>query len=127
MNDIIDDWKLDDPQKSEWRKAANLWRLPYWDWARRQSYNDEFALPYALTLDRVPIYPPEGKVIYPDPYPNPLWGFDNPEKEENSNEPRKFGDMPEGKKQWNIKDNTTEPPTLPVRINPRLTIILHPY
>ncbi|KAH8660069.1 common central domain of tyrosinase-domain-containing protein [Xylariales sp. PMI_506] len=105
MKKIIKEWKLSPTAEAEWNQAADSWRLPYWDWARRQSYNDEFSLPYALTLDIVPIYPPSGETKHP----NPLWGFDNPEKGPDG-KPRKMGDMPPGKEAWNIKDDASGPP-----------------
>ncbi|KAM0421046.1 hypothetical protein ACHAPT_011117 [Fusarium lateritium] len=108
---ISDDWKLVGDQKDEWTNAANSWRLPYWDWAQRQTYEgyeNSFSLPYACVLPQVPIYPPDGE----KPYPNPLVGFVNPEKDAN-NESLPFGKMPPGKEKWNIHDNDndkTSPP-----------------
>jgi hypothetical protein len=115
MHEIIDAWKLDASQATEWNNAADTWRLPYWDWARRQPYNNEFSLPYALTLDLVRIYPPTGEVNHP----NPLWGFDNPEKDPQDGRPLPFGQMPKGKEQWNIKDDVSDDsqPKLPVGID----------
>lgn len=112
MHVIIDSWKLGASQASHWKQAADSWRLPYWDWASRQSYNEEFSLPYAFTLDIVPIYPPTGETKHP----NPLWGFDNPEKGSDG-EPLPMGNMPPGKEHWNIKDDTSdEDQPMPVSI-----------
>lgn len=111
---IEDDWKLTGDQKDEWMAAAKSWRLPYWDWAQRQSYEgyeNSFSLPYVCILDRVQIYPPTGDTTHP----NPLTGFVNPEKDAN-NQPLPFGQMPPGKEHWKINDNATDKqhPPLPV-------------
>ncbi|KAI2628592.1 common central domain of tyrosinase-domain-containing protein [Hypoxylon sp. NC1633] len=104
MKQIIDHWKLDASEAREWNRAADLWRLPYWDWARRQTYNMEFSLPYVLTLDIVTIYPPTGDTKHP----NPLWGFQNPEKGSDG-KPLPMGQMPPGKEKWNIRDDDSDP------------------
>ncbi|KAM6534644.1 hypothetical protein FALCPG4_004271 [Fusarium falciforme] len=103
---IEDDWKLTGDQKDEWMAAAKSWRLPYWDWAQRQTYEgyeNSFSLPYVCILDRVQIYPPTGDTTHP----NPLTGFVNPEKDAN-NQPLPFGQMPPGKEHWKINDNATD-------------------
>ncbi|RSL59298.1 hypothetical protein CEP53_005857 [Fusarium sp. AF-6] len=110
---IEEDWKLDGKEKEEWLTAANSWRLPYWDWAQRQTYEgyeNAFSLPYACILDHVPIYPPTGDTARP----NPLVSFVNPEKDAKG-EPLPFGKMPQGKEKWNINNNATdkENPPLP--------------
>ncbi|KAF5660864.1 tyrosinase precursor [Fusarium heterosporum] len=102
MNEIIEEWKLDTAQETEWKKAADTWRLPYWDWARKQQYNQEYALPEVLLFERVTTYPPDKPKGELD-VPNPFWGFENPEKKDGK--PRAFGDMPEGKTEWNIGDD----------------------
>ncbi|KAJ4319923.1 hypothetical protein N0V84_006106 [Fusarium piperis] len=107
MNKVIkDDWKLTGEVRDEWIAAANSWRLPYWDWAQRQTYEgyeNSFSLPYACILDHVPIYPPTG----PRARPNPLVSFVNPEKDAKG-VPLPFGQMPPDKEAWNIKDNATD-------------------
>ncbi|KAI8674654.1 Tyrosinase [Fusarium keratoplasticum] len=110
---IKDDWKLVGEQEKEWTAAANSWRLPYWDWAQRQTYEgyeNSFSLPYACILDHVPIYPPTGDTACP----NPLVNFVNPEKDAKG-DPLPFGNMPPGKKKWDIHKNATEKgsPSLP--------------
>ncbi|KAK7403443.1 hypothetical protein QQX98_010809 [Neonectria punicea] len=103
---IEDDWKLVGEQKKEWMAAANSWRLPYWDWAQRQTYEgyeNSFSLPYACILNHVPIYPPTGPAARPDP----LVSFANPEKNAKG-KALPFGQMPPGKEKWNIKDNATD-------------------
>lgn len=110
MKAIIHDWvKLGLSQNDEekWQQAANTWRLPYWDWAAQQTYAEDFALPEVLVQGPVHIYPPaQVKNHYPPGglYPNPFWGFENPEKDEND-DPRPFGDMPDEAKAWAIHGN----------------------
>ncbi|KAI1084788.1 common central domain of tyrosinase-domain-containing protein [Whalleya microplaca] len=104
MKGIIASWDLEVSLSQEWYNAADTWRLPYWDWARKQSYNNEFALPEVFTLLEVPIYPPSGQTIHP----NPLWGFENPEKGSDGKS-LPMGKMPKGKEQWSINDDGTLP------------------
>ncbi|KAH7147138.1 hypothetical protein B0J13DRAFT_622059 [Dactylonectria estremocensis] len=106
MNDVIDAWKLDSLRQTEWKKAADTWRLPYWDWARKQSYDQEYSLPAVLMVDQVTIYPPD-KPEGQTGVTNPLWGFANPETVDGKpdGKPRPFGDMPKGKTKWAIPDN----------------------
>lgn len=113
MADVIKSWNLTGPEEEEWQDARNTWRLPYWDWARKQkyenddgtSYNEGFALPYVFTLPKVAIYPPSGTKLDQD---NPLWGFVNPEKDANG-DPLPMGSMPGDKKKWNINDDAKLP------------------
>ena len=105
MDDVINDLKPDRYNIQDWKRAKDLWRLPYWDWARRQSYNDEFSLPYVFTIPEVTLQLPGKKFIK---HPNPLWGFDNPEKDAKG-KPLPFGKMPPGKEKWNIPDDTSDP------------------
>lgn len=116
---IEKDWKLTGDQLNEWTAAANSWRLPYWDWAQRQTYEgyeNSFSLPYACILDHVPIYPPTGDTARP----NPLVSFVNPETD-GKGDPLPFGQMPPLKAKWNIEDNATDKtqPPLPVGISCR--------
>ncbi|KAK7409406.1 hypothetical protein QQX98_008415 [Neonectria punicea] len=124
MKAIIDEWKLPEEEDANWRKEADNWRLPYWDWARKQMYAESFALPHVLTTDIVAIYPPESKKQqYTDTgnYPNPLYGFDNPEKHDGTEQPRPFGNMPQGKEKYRIPDNTPDRKEVP---NPTMYQIL---
>lgn len=88
--------KLTGNDAKVWTDAAKQWRLPYWDWALKDSQGN-FALPAALTVEKVKIYMPKQGAV---DYPNPLWGFVNPEKENGKSLP--FGKMPKGKEAWNI-------------------------
>ncbi|KAF4461201.1 hypothetical protein FALBO_12005 [Fusarium albosuccineum] len=106
MNDIIDEWGLESSLKAEWKAAADTWRLPYWDWARKQKYNKKYSLPAVLLVDQTTIYPPD-KPEGQTGVENPFWGFSNPEKD--NGKPRKFGSMPEGKTDWNIPNHKNLP------------------
>ncbi|KAL4721786.1 hypothetical protein ACLX1H_011280 [Fusarium chlamydosporum] len=102
MKDQIKDWNLEPAQAAEWEKAANEWRLPYWDWAGEQATRKN-KLPIIFETEEITVYPPntprgETKVE------NPFWDFKNPMKDDNGN-PRAFGDMPPGKTQWKIPDH----------------------
>lgn len=117
MLDVIDnDFKLTGDEAEHWKKQAREWRLPYWDWARKQKYAESFAVPEVLTVNNVNIFPPEsagdkyGKITEVDgigrttAYPNPLYGFENPEVDRQGN-PRQFGYMPPGKRLFSL-DNS---------------------
>ncbi|KAM0229071.1 hypothetical protein ACHAPO_010226 [Fusarium lateritium] len=119
MGEIIKHWvkehKLNEDKEelAQWNEAKDTWRMPYWDWARQQSYNEDFAYPQVLVQGPVRIFPPESiKKYYPPSglYANPFWSFENPEKDDDGN-PRAFGDMPKGKRDYNIEDD-------PVKHNP---------
>lgn len=120
MCKLIKSWRLDDSQTAEWQEAADSWRLPYWDWARKSPSTEagdssSFSLPVVFCIEKVKIYRPSGEADYE----NPLWGFVNPEKLHNK--PRKFCDMPEGKKKWNIKNhNDPKQPENDMPVSPRL-------
>ncbi|KAI1099645.1 common central domain of tyrosinase-domain-containing protein [Jackrogersella minutella] len=110
MKEIIKSWvKITQFEAEKWNEAADTWRLPYWDWAQRQTYNDEFSLPEVFTKDTVKLYGPLAyDTEYKKPYPNPLWGFENPEKG-SDRKPLAMGKMPENKEQWKIKDDDSDP------------------
>ncbi|OBS20401.1 hypothetical protein FPOA_06772 [Fusarium poae] len=123
MNDIINHWikehKLDQDveELAQWNEAKDTWRMPYWDWARQQSYNEDFAYPQVLVQGPVRIFPPKSiKKFYPPSglYANPFWSFENPEKDNDGN-PRAFGDMPKGKRDYNIEDNPVKHDPAPPR------------
>ncbi|KAF4956914.1 hypothetical protein FGADI_3517 [Fusarium gaditjirri] len=105
MQDQIKAWKLDPTEAEEWENAAREWRLPYWDWAGKQ-YKQKYALPEIFRFDRVTTYPPDKPRGEPG-VENPFYKFENPMKYENG-DPRPFGDMPEGKTDWNIPDHFVE-------------------
>lgn len=114
MKAIIEEWKLEKDEDSIWKEAADTWRLPYWDWARRQVYAETFALPEVLTMATVTIFPPKSKAeLYEEKYPNPLYGFDNPEKDKETGDPLPFGKMPKGKEKYNLNDNQKDKNPIP--------------
>lgn len=101
--DLLSNWKFSTTSqpgnnREDWEKSVMMFRLPYWDWARKQTYNQKFALPEVLTMPQVYVWPPSGREIVM----NPLWEFENPEKDA-SDEPLAFGQMPEHLKAWNIR------------------------
>ncbi|EWZ40660.1 common central domain of tyrosinase-domain-containing protein [Fusarium oxysporum Fo47] len=106
MKDQIKAWKLDPTEAAEWEKAANDWRLPYWDWAGKKysrEHGQEYALPEIFRFDVITTYPPynpRGETGVQ----NPFYNFENPMKDDKGN-PRAFGDMPENMTQWNIPDH----------------------
>lgn len=80
MQQMIQKWKdtgrLTDPREQEaWRYAASRFRLPYWDWARKQEYAGTFAIPQVCTMDTLNIIMPGGKK---EVFTNPLVKFENP-------------------------------------------------
>ncbi|TVY78681.1 Tyrosinase [Fusarium oxysporum f. sp. cubense] len=106
MKEIITEWSLDSAQAAEWEEAADTWRLPYWDWARKQKYNEKYSFPEVLMFKFVTIYPPQKPEGLTD-ITNPFYEFRNPETENGKPDgvSRAFGNMPEGKTDWNIPDN----------------------
>lgn len=86
--------------EEDWNNSALIFRLPYWDWARKQTYNCKFSLPEVLTMTQVYIRPPSGWEITL----NPLWEFENPQKDA-KHQPLPFGEMPEPMKAWNIRSD----------------------
>ena len=81
MNQIIKDWitegvLTDLEEQATWRNAASQFRLPYWDWARIQSYAGSFGIPQVFTVDSIPVIKPGGLI---EEFPNPLVKFRNPE------------------------------------------------
>lgn len=108
MKEVVQDWtklsRISDDEAKKWYATADSWRLPYWDWAAKQSYVDNFACPEVLTLPTVRIFPPESlSDVYPQPkkYPNPFWDYENPEQDDDGN-PLPFGDMPAHVEDFNI-------------------------
>ena len=94
MNEIIQGWQgLTDNQLADWRLAAFMFRLPYWDWAAKQKWANNFALPQVFTLEEVKIFKEDEKWY---DVSNPLWQFDNPLE-------IPMGDPKMGV--WAIKDN----------------------
>ncbi|SCO36199.1 related to tyrosinase precursor [Fusarium fujikuroi] len=119
---IINNWTsehgLPTSEANEWYTAAKHWRMPYWDWARQQMYHEDLVCPLVLTQGAVRIYPPTTiKNRFPRSglYPNPLVGFENPEKDPKTGKPLPFGSMPEGNAKWNIHDNPIVHDELPLK------------
>lgn len=101
MRDIIDSWHLPGEEEERWHMAASQFRLPYWDWAQKQEYRGDFALPQVCTLDSVNIVVPGGqKTIF-----NPLVKFTNPKTVNGKSVP--MGDPAMGENA--IKDDTDVP------------------
>lgn len=75
MGDLIASWHLSGAEEQTWRMAASQFRLPYWDWAQKQVYWKNFAIPQVCTLEDIDVILPgnQTKTI-----PNPLVGFTNP-------------------------------------------------
>lgn len=92
MIGIIDNWPdVNSDEKKLWREAAMTWRLPYWDWAQKQTNSKTFTLPSVLTKPKVRIYPPgTGTDQTVHEMGNPLWEFENPTRV--NGEPVPFGD-----------------------------------
>jgi hypothetical protein len=76
-----------------WKDAAQKWHLPYWDWAAKQPYIQDYGVPYIFTLERTDIYVPfivgatagepyKGNPLAPPiiltTVDNSLWKFTNP-------------------------------------------------
>ncbi|KIL84922.1 hypothetical protein FAVG1_11792 [Fusarium avenaceum] len=122
MQLVINDWVLESGLSAldaeDWHAAADIWRMPYWDWARRQGYDEDLVLPQVLTQATVRIFPPDAVKNHfsaDGVHPNPLLGFDNPEKNEETGEPLPFGNLPEFKSTWNIKDNPVVHDEIPLK------------
>ncbi|RKL26868.1 hypothetical protein BFJ70_g11741 [Fusarium oxysporum] len=108
IHECVTKHELPISEADEWYKVARTWRMPYWDWARRQRYDEDLVCPPVLTQVAVRIYPPATmKNQFPRSglYPNPLLSFENPEKDPKTGKPLPFGSMPEVKTKWNIQDN----------------------
>lgn len=76
IKDWVEDGQLSDRKEEEiWRTAASKFRLPYWDWARKQAYTGTFSIPQACTLDSIDIIMPGGLT---KSFSNPLVKFQNP-------------------------------------------------
>ena len=70
-------------QRGDWKVAAETWRLPYWDFALRRSYNQNMAsVPQQALIDGDPLTPlatGAGQLPTLPPYPdNPLYAFRYP-------------------------------------------------
>lgn len=114
MSDLVDKkWQIPTSEVTNWKDAASQFRLPYWDWARKQEYAKNFAIPQVCTLDTVKVLLPGNKSREMS---NPLAGFRNP-KRNASGKSVPMGDPTMGK--YAIKDDTAVPagsPPLPVSL-----------
>ena len=107
MLDIIGGWiDLGAGEKSDWLGAARQFRLPYWDWARKQAYLNDYGIPRICTESSWPILEPGtgGKTVQCD---NPLTGFVNPKIDPDTSKPMAMGD--DRMKPNNIKDDDNLP------------------
>ena len=86
MSKIMMDWVGPDSpnspipkeQRGDWKVAAETWRLPYWDFALRRSYNKNNAcVPQQALIDGDPLSPLTMDVGLPTlQYPdNPLYAY----------------------------------------------------
>ena len=67
--------------RGNWRVAAETWRLPYWDFARRRSYNQQMAcVPQQAMIDGDPLAVHATGLISPVPSipDNPLYAYRYP-------------------------------------------------
>ena len=80
MLDLIKGWNLNEADRLIWTKAAYDFRLPYWDWARKQDYVRDYGIPQLCTFERVSIIMP-GPDSTPREIPNPLVKFVNRNKD----------------------------------------------
>lgn len=83
MIELIEGWSnnriIDQNEKNTWSDAASQFRLPYWDWARKQVSTGTYGIPQLCILDKVDIVKPGAKGVT-EPFDNPLTGFTNPKK-----------------------------------------------
>lgn len=108
---------LSDEDKKLWTAAADSWRLPYWDWARRQAFDGpggpvyRYAYPEICTVLEVPVWLPKGGRTM---IKNPLERFECPERDPVTKKPVKFGEIKDVK--FRIPDdNRPKVDKLPVR------------
>ena len=109
MLEIITSWKLDQKENDIWCNAANLFRLPYWDWANPK----RVGIPGICNPDTIEVVMPgDGHQTIA----NPLWGFRNPKLDSSGNSVA-MGDSSMGENA--IEDDAD----LPVGVRPRMEII----
>ena len=80
MNDVVStDLTFPDPNdKSDWLDAAKQWRMPYWDWALRQSVPHDGKTPALFRSETISIRVPEaagGQPLPPETVSNPLYRY----------------------------------------------------
>ncbi|KAI4209158.1 MAG: hypothetical protein LQ351_007874 [Letrouitia transgressa] len=105
MVDFIKGLNVSEGEKELWSTAASQFRLPYWDWARKQPYTQDYGIPQICTQPTWPVIQPgtNGKTILIE---NPLTGFSNP-KRNSQNQRVPMGDKLMGANA--IKDDGTLP------------------
>jgi tyrosinase len=77
MLQVISQSGLSSADQSQWVAAAQQWRLPYWDFAVKQSYLNppNYGVPEIFSQNTVTILDFNGSQINVQ---NPLWSFSNP-------------------------------------------------
>ena len=116
MLDIVKSWELDQNENEIWCNAANLFRLPYWDWANPE----RVGTPEICNIENIEIVMPG---VGAQTFANPLWGFRNPKLDSSGNNVA-MGDISMGENA--IKDDTQDPDnSLPVGINRHTKIVTH--
>lgn len=118
MVHFINGLNVSEEEKKKWYTAASQFRLPYWDWARKQPYTKDYGLPQICTQPTWPVVQPgtNGKTILIE---NPLTGFSNP-KRNSQNQRVPMGDKSMGANAIKDDDN------LPVSVSRRCDIKAHP-
>ena len=72
MKEIIRDFEASDEVMAEWNKAADTWRLPYWDWSKEY-------VPKAVRTNELNIVAPVTRAEKVEgTLDNPLNKFTNP-------------------------------------------------
>ncbi|KAF2200495.1 Di-copper centre-containing protein [Delitschia confertaspora ATCC 74209] len=116
MEDVVANAPKD--ERSQWQAGRENWRLPYWDWASAQPYeqpNDQkYGLPTIATIEKV--------ILDQFLEPNPMWKFVNPKKDSEGN-PVAMGDeaymgcyaLPDADQQWSKCKATSRHPKLDVQ------------
>lgn len=78
MQIIINGFDITQKEKDEWLQASTQFRLPYWDWARQQEYDDGYkgyGVPEVFTKDQISIISHDNTTKN---VPNPLVKYVNP-------------------------------------------------
>ena len=108
MIELIEGWstdrKIDQNEKKPCLDAASQFRLPYWDWARKQVSTGAYGIPQLCIADKVDIVKPGAKGVT-EPFDNPLTGFTNPKKN-SSGQNVPMGDQSMGRNA--VPDNRVE-------------------
>ena len=77
MIGLIKNWQIKEDERKIWNDAASQFRLPYWDWARKQTDTGSFGVPNICAYDTWNIEKPGGGQ---ENIANPLVKFSNPKK-----------------------------------------------